>query len=182
MPKLLTCPEIARRSGYSRMHIARLAQKNALPGERILTAGGQYRYECAPKMVRWMRLMRTRRSSDQMRDSCFIVRKYYSRSTAAVVGDRGVALWEITCLLEEIDERILEVLEGGPEPTRQEYDTLLRCLGPAIAGLTKCHETIAKAMGAPAPTPQPKGQAKRTAPSQPVTAGKSKTTRAPVPE
>jgi hypothetical protein len=60
MPKFLTCPEIARRSGYSRMHIARLAKQGRLPGERIVTAGGQYRYACTPEMLRWMRLMRTR--------------------------------------------------------------------------------------------------------------------------
>lgn len=183
MLKLLTCPEIARRSGYSRMHIARLAQKNALPGERLLTAGGQYRYECTPKMIRWMRLMRTRRGTGYMRDSCFIFRKYYTRSCAAVGGDRGVALREIACLLEEVDERILEILEMGPEPTLDEYNALQDCLRPAVIGLINRDKTVTKLMSAlePAQPAKPKGQAKRTAPSQPVTAGKSKTTRAPVP-
>ena len=180
MPKFLTCPEIARRSGYSRMHIARLAKEGRLPGERIVTAGGQYRYACTPEMLRWMRLMRTRHRGGLMPPSSLVFRRFRPRSSAAVGRDRGVAIWEIDCLLEEVDERIVEVLSMGPPPTAEEYTSLLQCLRPAVLGLAKREATITKLMShVPSATAQPKGKSKRSGPLPPVKEARSRTTREP---
>jgi DNA ligase-1 len=157
-----------------------LAKEGRLPGERIVTAGGQYRYACTPEMLRWMRLMRTRHRGGLMPPSSLVFRRFRPRSSAAVGRDRGVAIWEIDCLLEEVDERIVEVLSMGPPPTAEEYTSLLQCLRPAVLGLAKREATITKLMShVPSATAQPKGKSKRSGPLPPVKEARSRTTREP---
>ena len=74
MPTLLTCPEIARRTGYSRMQITRLAGLDQIPGGRTITKGGQLRYELTPALAEWIRVMRRRPTKVTRLDSgCFIL-------------------------------------------------------------------------------------------------------------
>jgi hypothetical protein len=89
-----------------------------------------------------------------------------------------VAIWEIGCLLEEVDERIVEVLSMEPPPTAEEYTSLLQCLRPAVLGLGKREAAITKLMShGPSATAQPKGKSKQPASSLPVKEGRSRTTR-----
>lgn len=49
----LSCPELARLTGYSRMQIQRLARANRIPSRRI-TSGGRYRFHPDDALQEWI--------------------------------------------------------------------------------------------------------------------------------
>lgn len=55
MARLLTCPQLATLTGYSRMQLVRWAQDDRIPGKRIITKGQQYRYEFTPELKEWIK-------------------------------------------------------------------------------------------------------------------------------
>lgn len=113
MPTFLMCPEIARRIGYSRMHVTRLAKQGRIPDERMKTKGGQRRYELTPQLAEWIRVMRRRPRHGKVLDTNFYVlgcwgpKKPLPRTTDLIFE-------EMLLLTREIRYRVQELKRQNP--------------------------------------------------------------------
>ena len=138
MAKYLTCPEIARRIGYSRMQVARWAKENRIPGTRIVTAGGHYRYKLDPLLTKWIRLRRRQGREPWMGFSGALEVKHPAKR---VISGQQICR-EIDELLDEIGHRVLEIALPNPIPTQAELKALDDRLVHSIKWLTKGREMI----------------------------------------
>lgn len=141
MPILLTCPDIARRTGYSRMQITRLAGLDQIPSERIITKGGQYRYELTPHLAEWIRVRRRRPPKITRLDSggfilgCRAQKGPRQRNTAMI-------LEEMKLFTKEIRSRVTEVQDQCP--SNEEHEILRDTLHTCIMALIRCSEAMRK--------------------------------------
>lgn len=138
-PKLLTCPEIARRTGYSRVHVARLARQNRIPGDRITTKGGHYRYETAPGLAEWMhKIRRPSRERIYRNPEYFMCRARRQPHR----GDTALVCEEIGDFVQEIIVRVNTIVTRGPSllTIRQ----IKEALHPAIQELIKLDLNLRK--------------------------------------
>ena len=111
MPKYLSCPEIARRMGYSRMQVARWAKNNMIPGSRIITQGYHYRYELTPTLAAWIRIRRRKGRERHM-----------GLVGAVGIDEQGNRVVPCEIICEEINELISEIVRrigdiSPPNPT-----------------------------------------------------------------
>ena len=138
MPKYLSCPEIARRMGYSRMQVARWAKNNMIPGSRIITQGYHYRYELTPTLAAWIRIRRRKGRERHM-----------GLVGAVGIDEQGnrVVPCEIICeeineLISEIVRRIGDISPPNPTPTPAQLRTLDERLAESIDWLGKTRDSI----------------------------------------
>ena len=143
MPTMLSCPEIARRTGYSRMHVTRMARKNEIPGERIITKGGHFRYELTPELAEWIRVMRARPRYGRLLDSDFYMFARRANKKRERVRDRVVITEEITLLLKEIERRVSEFLDIEPDATNDDITKLRKIMVPLIMELMRLDTNVA---------------------------------------
>lgn len=120
-PKYLSCPEIARRIGYSRMQVTRWAKVHMIPGIRHITPGKQYRYELTPELAAWIRL---RRRQGRERPWMGFMGALDSDKPAKRVISGKIICREIDELLEEIERRVAEITIPNPVPTEAELRAL----------------------------------------------------------
>ena len=131
VPKYLSCPEIARRSGYSRMQITRLARRNEIPSERMVTPGGHIRYEMTDELAEWIRVMRGRpQFTHRLRSGAYVFGRRVERLPRK--RDGAIIVEEITGFLEEIESRVTELLSRDPVATKEEVGQLVDTLKPVI--------------------------------------------------
>lgn len=143
MPTMLSCPEIARRTGYSRMHVNRLARQNKIPSERTITKGGHFRYELTPDLAEWIRVMRARPKYGRLLDSDFYMFGCRTSKKRERARDRVVITEEIGLLLKEIDRRTTEFLNIEPDATNDEIAMLRKIMVPAILELMRLDTNVA---------------------------------------
>lgn len=132
-PKLLTCPEIARRVGRSRGHVARLAKQSRIPGDRITTAGGHCRYELTPDLAEWMHKVRCPpRRKKKFKMEFFTLICLASRREDG--SDTALVCEEIGDFVGEIEERVEVLLKRRPSilTVRQLREALLPAIGRLI--------------------------------------------------
>lgn len=160
-PKLLTCPEIARRIGRSRGHVARLAKQTRIPGDRITTAGGHYRYELTPDLAEWMHKVRcpSRRKKKYKMEFFTLICRASRREDGS---DTALVCEEIGDFVGEIEERVEVLLNRRPSilTVRQLREALL----PAISRLIVIDQRLQKRLPAKdgsqtTPEPAPPSQA-----------------------
>jgi len=139
MPKYLTCPEIARRIGRSRGHVARLAKLNKIPADRITTAGGHYRYELTPDLAEWMHKVRCppRRKKKFKMEYFTLICRASRREDGA---DTALVCEEIGDFVGEIEQRVEVLLKRKPSilTVRQ----LKQALDPAICRLLQLDRSL----------------------------------------
>lgn len=114
------------------MQITRLAGLGRIPGNPIITNGGQFRYELTPQLAEWIRVMRRRPTKVTRLDSDFFMlgcraRKGKRQRTAPVILD------EMKLFTKEILARVKEIQE---QPAgKDDEDVLLRTLHQCIMAL-----------------------------------------------
>lgn len=131
-PKLLTCPEIARRIGRSRGHVARLAKQSRIPADRITTAGGHDRYELTPDLAEWMHKVRCppRRKKKFKMEFFTLICRASRREDGS---DTALVCEEMGDFVNEIAERVNVLLKRMPSVLTMRQ--LREALFPAIVRL-----------------------------------------------
>lgn len=140
-PKLLTCPEIARRIGRSRGHVARLAKQSRIPADRITTAGGHYRYELTPDLAEWMHKVRCppRRKKKFKMEFFTLICRASRREDGS---DTALVCEEIGDFVGEIEERVEVLLKRRPSILTVQQ--LAEALLPAISRLIVIDQRLQK--------------------------------------
>ena len=132
MPKFLTCPKIAQRTGYSRVHVARLARQNGIPGDRITTRGGHYRCELTPGLAEWIHKIRCPARGRIFRNPEYFMCRARRQPHR---GDTALVCEEIGDFIEEIAERVSALLKR--KPSGLTIRQVSEALSPAIIRLMK---------------------------------------------
>jgi hypothetical protein len=143
MTTFLSCPEIARRIGYSRMHVTRLAHEGQIPGERIITKGGQFRYPLNPQLAEWIRVMRRRPRHGKVLDSGFYILGRRASKTPQS-RDTGIICEEMLGFVKEIDARMKEITLHEQQPSDEEVGRLAGAVRTCIMDLVRTHGSLAR--------------------------------------
>lgn len=123
------------------MQITRLARLDRIPSERIITKGGQYRYELTPPLAEWIRVMRrrppkiTRLNSGGYILGCRAQKGPPQRNTAMILDEMKLFTKEILARVKEIQEQC---------PSNEEYEILRDTLHTCIMALIRCSDSMRK--------------------------------------
>jgi hypothetical protein len=94
------------------MQITRLARLNRIPGERIITKGGQFRFQMSPQLAEWIRVMRrrptkvTRLESDSFILGCRARRGPRQGNTPIILNEMKSYTREILACVKEIQDHV----------------------------------------------------------------------------
>ena len=123
------------------MQITRFANLGHIPGERVITKGGQFRYELTPALAEWIRVMRRRPTKITRLDSgCYILgsraRKGPRQKNTATLFD------EMKLFTKEILARVKEAQDESP--SNEQHEILRDTLHTCIMALIRCSEDMRK--------------------------------------